>query len=393
MVRLPVRCVWVATANNPRLSTEMIRRSVRIRMDSGQEQPWLRETSTFTHPDLRAWVDEHRAELVGACLTIVRAWIVAGRPAGPATLGMFESWAKTMSGILQFAGVKGFLTNTEDFYSSMAEDDQNLAEFVSAWAAKFQREGRARRRPDADRRGVLDLGHGSDRSQSTVLGTILRENRDRRFGDLTIRRAANKSGPGAVEGSSCDEVHGMHAYSSWLGRSTMSTDLRVYTEEVHGSHRACVDLVDLVDLSQPTQRRGHVHQGGDAARYFGRSGRGGGARSAFVKTMGHAPAFPGSCLRTSHPSRWCDSMQRWTESSPRPTIVLVCTGATVLPSVTGSRATAVRARELNGAHRGYLADGLCASRTGSICLQPFQHCGRGPTTIRKPQVRTERRRR
>ena len=189
MVRLPVRCVWVATANNPRLSTEMIRRSVRIRMDSGREQPWLRQSASFLHPDLSVWVSEHRGELVQACLTIVRAWIVAGRPFGDATLGMFESWAKVMSGILQNAGIRGLLTNTEDFYSSMAEDDQNLSEFVAVWLARFHEEvvRAADLMPIAQE--LLDLGKGSEKSQATILGQTLRENRDCRFGDLTIRRA------------------------------------------------------------------------------------------------------------------------------------------------------------------------------------------------------------
>jgi hypothetical protein len=37
------------------------------------------------------------------------------------------------------------------------------------------------------------------------------------------------------------------------GRSTTSTDMRVYNDEVHEPHRASVDLVDLVDLLRPTQ--------------------------------------------------------------------------------------------------------------------------------------------
>lgn len=194
MVRLPVRCVWIATANNPRLSTEMIRRSVRIRMDSGREQPWLREPASFRHPDLRGWVDEHRADLVAACLTIVRGWIVAGRPGGSATLGMFESWARTMSGILEFAGIGGFLENTADFYASMAEDDQAFGEFVDAWfAAHGDAEVGVANLMDLAE-SHLELGKGSDRSRATVLGNVLREHRDRRFGPRTVRKVRLRQG-------------------------------------------------------------------------------------------------------------------------------------------------------------------------------------------------------
>jgi hypothetical protein len=62
MVRLPVRCAWAATGNNPSLSNEIARRTVRIRMDAKSERPWLR--THFRHPDLRRWTANHRAELL-----------------------------------------------------------------------------------------------------------------------------------------------------------------------------------------------------------------------------------------------------------------------------------------------------------------------------------------
>ena len=55
-VSLPVRCAFVMTANNPSMSTEISRRTIRIRIDSKSDRPWLR--SGFHHEDLRAWVDE-----------------------------------------------------------------------------------------------------------------------------------------------------------------------------------------------------------------------------------------------------------------------------------------------------------------------------------------------
>ena len=78
MTRLPVRCAWIATGNNPTLSSEIARRTVRIRLNAKQDRPWLRDR--FRHPDLRLWVSAHRHELVAAALTLVRAWIAAGKP-------------------------------------------------------------------------------------------------------------------------------------------------------------------------------------------------------------------------------------------------------------------------------------------------------------------------
>ena len=42
MARLPIRCVWIATGNNPEFSNEMARRLVRIRLDAHVERPWQR---------------------------------------------------------------------------------------------------------------------------------------------------------------------------------------------------------------------------------------------------------------------------------------------------------------------------------------------------------------
>lgn len=68
MTRLPIRCLWIATGNNPEFSNEMARRIVRIRLDANVEQPWHR--SGFRHPDLMIWVRANRARLVSACLTL-----------------------------------------------------------------------------------------------------------------------------------------------------------------------------------------------------------------------------------------------------------------------------------------------------------------------------------
>ena len=76
MARLPIRCLWIATGNNPEFSNEMARRLVRIRLDANVERPWQR--AGFRHPDLMTWVRANRARLVAACLTLCQAWIAAG---------------------------------------------------------------------------------------------------------------------------------------------------------------------------------------------------------------------------------------------------------------------------------------------------------------------------
>ena len=90
-VRLPVECVWLFTGNNLKGSGEVARRLVRTRLDSNVERPELRDG--FRHPDLLGWSRANRAALVSACLTLVRAWLAAGRPRGRYTMGSYETWA------------------------------------------------------------------------------------------------------------------------------------------------------------------------------------------------------------------------------------------------------------------------------------------------------------
>ena len=135
MTRFPIRCVWIATGNNPQFSNEIARRMVRIRLDPHEDQPWLREG--FRHPNLLAWVWQNRARLVAACLTLGRAWIAAGRPRHQKTIGSFEGWAEVMGGILEVAGVPGFLGNLKEMYERADAEGGVWRGFVALWWDRF----------------------------------------------------------------------------------------------------------------------------------------------------------------------------------------------------------------------------------------------------------------
>ena len=136
-IRIPVWCAWVATGNNPTLSYEITRRTVRIRLDAKTETPHLRDPSKFRHPELLAWIKENRPNLVGAVLTLVQHWIAQGRPKSKKSLGGFESWAAVIGGILECAGVEGFLENTLEFYDDVQTEQEQKKVFVAAWFKKY----------------------------------------------------------------------------------------------------------------------------------------------------------------------------------------------------------------------------------------------------------------
>ena len=132
MKRLPNRALWIATGNNVTMLTDMARRVVTCRLDAKMESPW--ERKTFKHDPILPWAHVHRSELVSAALTLIKAWIVAGRPivAHPA-MGGFEQWADTMAGILHVAGVPGFLENYQEAYLQADTDVQDWKALVQRW--------------------------------------------------------------------------------------------------------------------------------------------------------------------------------------------------------------------------------------------------------------------
>ncbi len=196
MVNLPVRCVWVTTGNNPMVSTEIARRSIRIRLDAGVERPW--ERTDFKHPSLREWADEHRPDLVWAALTLVQAWVAAGQPLWQKkTLGSYERWAEVMGSILEVNGVEGFLENLDDLYEASDAEGSSWASFVEKWWEKFDQKavGVGELILLAEEAGI-QLAGDSDHAKRISLGTQLRQHRDQVIGEYCI------TSPRKVQGAS-----------------------------------------------------------------------------------------------------------------------------------------------------------------------------------------------
>lgn len=134
----PVRLVFVATGNNPTLSTEITRRTIRTRLVPDTDTPENRED--FKHPVIAEWATENRAQIVQAVHIIVRHWINQGKPKGKKTLGSYEQWSRTIGGILESVGVDSLLGN----YREMREqaDVQRVARgaFCDEWYERSLRE-------------------------------------------------------------------------------------------------------------------------------------------------------------------------------------------------------------------------------------------------------------
>jgi hypothetical protein len=180
IVRVPVRCTWIATGNNPALTSEIARRTIRCRLDAKLDRPWLRDG--FRHPDIRGWTKKYRGDFVGCALTLIQAWIAAGKPEGDKTLGMFEGWAHTIGGILDVAGIPDFLGNLEKFYERADTETATWGEFIASWwNAKSKNEVKASDLWTLAVDAGLDLGDKGEHSQKIRLGKLLCEMADRVF--------------------------------------------------------------------------------------------------------------------------------------------------------------------------------------------------------------------
>lgn len=194
IVQVPNRSLWLATGNNLQLDGEIARRAVWIRLDPKRDRPWDR--SGFRHEPLIPWVNDHRHELVWALLVLVRHWIAEGRPAWKGRLlGSFESWCRIVGGVLEAAGIYGFLENRDELYRQVDAETEEWRTFVSVWWERFSSE-------PVKASDLLALAmeqellpsvfetardNASPRALSTRMGKALGQHRDRRFGDLFIK--------------------------------------------------------------------------------------------------------------------------------------------------------------------------------------------------------------
>lgn len=138
---IPIKVCWMASGNNPRLSGEIARRTVRVRLESPLEEPWLRKD--FKHPNLMEWMRVHRGAIVRAVLTLIRHWYVQGQvPYKKTTLGSYERWCEIVGGVLQAVGRgDSFLAKQDELYEEADLETEQWKDFIEAWAiAQKERE-------------------------------------------------------------------------------------------------------------------------------------------------------------------------------------------------------------------------------------------------------------
>jgi len=150
------------------------------------------------------WVRANRSRLVAACLTLCKAWIAAGRPRGHKTIGSYENWGGVIGGILETAGIPGFLGNLEEMMAASDAEGAAWSAFISAWWDRF---GTA----EVGTSDLFDLTLACDpplrlsgqneQARRTSLGASIKRMRDRifRLGDVSLRLASARRVQGALK--------------------------------------------------------------------------------------------------------------------------------------------------------------------------------------------------
>lgn len=128
------RTLFLSNGNNVGPVQDMTRRCISIHLDPGCEIPAAR---CFKRPDLIRDVLHKRGRYVSAALTIIRAWIVAGRPKTDCkTLASYGEWSELCRQPLLWLGCADPVASV---FETMIEDPdrETLARLLAAWHAVF----------------------------------------------------------------------------------------------------------------------------------------------------------------------------------------------------------------------------------------------------------------
>lgn len=132
MVNIESKSTLYATGNQISVADDMTRRVVLCKLDPNVERP---EERQFEHSPMTELL-KNRGEYISAAITIVRAYILAGRPDRLPPIASFEDWSNSVRSALVWLGYADPCVSMK----TARDDDQSLASiraFVAAWNSSF----------------------------------------------------------------------------------------------------------------------------------------------------------------------------------------------------------------------------------------------------------------
>jgi hypothetical protein len=127
---LDLIAVFFASGNNTALCSDVARRIVQNRLECPHEHP--EERTGFQIPDLLGHAAKHRGSLVIAVLTILRAYILAGKPRQDLTPMDFVAWSGLIRNAVYWATSIDPCADHHELADSNPEHGQSAA-LVEAW--------------------------------------------------------------------------------------------------------------------------------------------------------------------------------------------------------------------------------------------------------------------
>jgi len=130
MLQLPTNVTWTATGNNLALRGDLAVRTLICRLDAQLERP---EERNFKIANLKGYMIEHRRELVTAALTILGAYVLAGKPDQQLKpWGGFDQWSGTIRAPLVWLGMEDPCATRQHVIEDDPEREQAAA-VLSTW--------------------------------------------------------------------------------------------------------------------------------------------------------------------------------------------------------------------------------------------------------------------
>lgn len=130
----PTSCLWLGTGNNLIVAGDLSTRIVPCHLDPQCERPEEREFDR----NLYQWIPTHRPRLVAAALTVLRAYVVAGRPKQPIkNFARFEDWSGWVRSVLVWLGETDPLLGRE----RLEDNDpvrEKLRGLILGWFSAFR---------------------------------------------------------------------------------------------------------------------------------------------------------------------------------------------------------------------------------------------------------------
>lgn len=186
-VTLGTRTLFLVTGNNLQIAADMTRRTVTCRIDAGVERP---EERQFDFDPVQEML-ENRSTLVADALTVLRAYVAAGRPVDVPAFNSFEDW-DLIRGALVWLGQP----DPKDSAELLRADDPKREEKATLFVALLQVFGIAQpflvRDIDSDRYEMVGLKSAITRLlprsefNAKSVGKLLSRHRKQPFMGVTL---------------------------------------------------------------------------------------------------------------------------------------------------------------------------------------------------------------